>query len=62
MNKPKFQIGEKVYHVTPDSDQGIVLDCRYSMRENAWSYVVTFGPEKESLIYYEDELSTSKTF
>lgn len=62
MNRPKFNIGDKIYHITPESDLGVVLDCRYSMRENAWSYIVTFGAEKESLLYYEDELSTSKTF
>ncbi|WP_019540555.1 hypothetical protein [Proteiniphilum acetatigenes] len=62
MRNPKFNIGEKVYHITPDSDQGVVLDCRYSMREGSWSYIVTFGAEKEALLYYEDELSTSKTF
>lgn len=62
MKKNKFNIGEKVYHITPDSDQGVVLDCHYSMRENAWSYIVTFGFERESLIYYEDELNVNKTF
>lgn len=62
MRKPKFSIGDKVYYVTPESDQGVVLDCCYSMREEAWSYVVTFGAERESLLYYEDELSETKTF
>lgn len=62
MKKPKFEIGERVYHITPDSDPGVVLDCNFSMRENAWSYLVTFGPEKDSLFYYEDELTTSKIF
>ncbi|MPM33065.1 hypothetical protein SDC9_79632 [bioreactor metagenome] len=62
MTNPKFQIGEKVYHITPESDQGVVLDCTFSMRKGYWLYLVTFGPEKDSMDYYEDELSTSKTF
>lgn len=62
MKKNKFNIGDKVYHITPESDQGVVLDCRYSIRENGWSYIVAFGAERESLLYYEDELNQSKTF
>lgn len=62
MNKPKFQIGERVYHVTPDSDQGVVLDCIYSLRSGRWMYLVTFGHDKNPIEYYEDELNTNKTF
>lgn len=62
MKNPKYEIGERVYHITPESDPGIILDCRFSVRENAWSYLVTFSPEKESLLYYEDELTQSKIF
>jgi len=62
MKKPKFEIGERVYHITPESDSGVVLDCKYSLREGAWSYIVTFGPKEESLLYYEDELSRTKIF
>ena len=28
---PKFEIGQYVYHKTPDSDMGIVLDIFYSV-------------------------------
>jgi hypothetical protein len=62
MRNPKYQIGERVYHITPESETGIVLDARFSLRENAWSYIVTFGPDKDSLLYYEDELTTSRIF
>lgn len=62
MIKPKFKIGQKVYHVTPDSDQGVILDCIYYLRSDRWMYMVTFGPDKNPIEYYEDELSTSKTF
>lgn len=33
MKNNKFNIGDKVYHITPESDQGVALDCCYSMRE-----------------------------
>ena len=62
MKKPKFEIGERVYHITPESDLGVILDCKYSLREDAWSYIVSFGQEKDSLQYYEDELSRTKVF
>lgn len=62
MKEPIYKIGDRVYHITPDSDQGVVLDCMYSMRANAWTYLVAFGPDKESLVYYEEELNSSKTY
>lgn len=62
MKSPAFKIGERVYHVTPESEQGVVLDCIYSMRKGTWMYIVTFGPDKEALSYYEDELSWTKMF
>lgn len=62
MRKPKFDIGDKVYHITPDSDLGIVLDCKYSMRFDIWTYTVTFSIDKDDMEFYEDELSITKTF
>lgn len=59
---PKFSIGDTVYHVTPESPKGIVLDVIYSFRTNLFDYVVTFSAERESLIYSEHELSNHKTF
>lgn len=58
----KFEIGEAVYHITPDSYRGVVLDCRYSLRFDEWEYLVSFGPDKESLLYFDTELSKNKIF
>ena len=62
MNKPKFNIGDKVYHITPESDQGVVLDAEYSLLNNRWRYIVKFGVKDSDYMYYEHELSISKVF
>ncbi len=58
----KFNIGDSVYHATPDSNRGIVLDCIYSLRNKEWTYLVAFGGDMESLVYYEEELTDTKIF
>ncbi len=62
MTNPKYNIGQSVYHVTPESDKGVVLDCIYSLRKNQWEYLVTFRANEQSLIYYEEELSENKIY
>ena len=58
---PKFQIGDRIYHVTKESEQGIVLDATYSLRANDWLYVVSFSPGIECHLY-EDEISENRIF
>lgn len=62
MIKPRYNIGQQVYHATPESPTGIVLDCIYSVRKNEWEYLVSFGANEESLVYYEEEVSETKVF
>lgn len=59
-NNPKFSIGDKVYHVTPDSPQGVVYDVLYSYRYNHYTYVITWaiGENTENV---EDMLSSNKS-
>lgn len=59
---PQFKIGDKVYHIIPESDFGIVLDASYSILNNRWRYIVTFGIKDSDYIYYEHELSKTKIF
>lgn len=59
---PKFNIGQKVWHCTPESDTGIVIDCVYSLYNNKWTYEVTFSTESPTLLYNENELSDRKIF
>lgn len=62
MNTPKFQIGDIVYHATPDSPKGIVIDIKYSYRTKENEYQVAFSPDTNSLWYYVEELSSSPIF
>ena len=51
MTRPKFNIGEKVYHNTPDSDEAIVVDILYSHLLDKTTYIVStgFGAEFECM-------------
>lgn len=61
MNKPKFEIGQPVWHVTPESDQGVVLDVKYSYLTKTHEYIVATGMVV-ALTYFEHELSPHKIF
>lgn len=59
----KFDIGDSVYHITPESDKGIILDIQYFVYTNTIRYYVTFGRAADAYDWYdESELSTSKVF
>lgn len=62
MKQPKYNIGDKVYHVTPESEQGMVLEAIYSLLHNRWLYRVTFGLRDNDYDYYEHELSETNQF
>jgi hypothetical protein len=61
MKRPKFNIGDEVYHVTPESDKGIVIEVNYSYAFDANTYLVSlgFGVQHECA---EHELSEDKLF
>jgi len=61
MRRPKYNIGDKVYHVTPDSEQGIVVNVIYYFKTDEFVYQVAVG---WSGSYYcdEKEISIEKTF
>lgn len=61
MTKPIFKISEKVYYDLPDGDEGIVIDCIYSIRHARWNYIVSFGINRE-VECYEDELTRAKRY
>ena len=58
---PKFQIGDRIYHVTKESEQGVVINAKYFLRTGNWIYEVSFSPGFECDLY-EDEISESKVF
>ena len=61
MKSPKFYIGQEVYHITPDSPRGFVLNAKYDLLDDKWEYEVAFGVQ-EALVYHEHELQLTKTF
>ena len=62
MNKRKFSIGDRVYHCTKESPEGVVVNAFYDLLNDRWEYGVTFGPEAPLIKYYDHELSESKVF
>jgi hypothetical protein len=63
MIKPnRFNVGDQVFHITPESPEGIVIDAKYSLLTGSWEYQVTFGPFTESLWYYDIELKQNRSF
>jgi hypothetical protein len=62
MKAPKYNIGDKVYHITPESESGVILDASYSLLNDRWQYRVTFGIKDNDYWYEESELSANKIF
>lgn len=59
---PKFQELEDVYHVTPESPKGVVIDINYNLRTRQFTYLVTFSATVPSLWYSEEELIKNRRF
>lgn len=57
---PKFQELEDVYHITPESPKGVVIDISYNVRTRRFLYLVTFSATEPSLWYQEEELTKNR--
>jgi hypothetical protein len=57
----KYKIGQDIYHVTPDSPKGVIIDASYSFHTNKVSYAVAWDFSNES-ICAEHELTEDKIF
>lgn len=62
MNKPSFSIGQKVYHILPESSVGVVIDIQYNYATDVYLYQVAFCESTESLFYHGHELSLNKVW
>lgn len=62
MKQPKYKIGDRVFHITPESDRGVVINARYELVSNVWEFQVAFSAIMESLWYFEHELIDHKVF
>ena len=58
---PEFNIGDVVYHKTPESDAGVIVNIKYYTLTNIITYMVAigFGREYECVA---EELSASKVY
>lgn len=57
----KYEIGQSIYHVTPESDKGIIKDISYSILNNKVLYNVVFGRRAEDDVWCtEEELSVDR--
>lgn len=61
IQNPKFNIGDRVFHITRDSDEGVILNTIYYVRQRGWIYIVTFSPGTECELF-EDEIITNKIY
>jgi len=57
----KFNIKDKVYHITKESPEGVVLDIRYYFITDTYEYLVTWG-YNDSSYSWEEELCYNKVF
>lgn len=62
MEERIFNIGDTVYHISPDSPRGLVLNAYYNLRYREWTYLVNFGLVEDDKICVEEELSLVKSF
>ena len=60
-NINKFVIGQEVYHVTPDSPKGVILEIRHYQSDNSFEYLIAWG-HVESGWCMEKELTLNKKF
>jgi len=43
IESPKFELNQQVYHITPGSSKGTVLDIAYYLSIKQYKYYITFG-------------------
>ncbi len=58
--KPKFQIGDSVFHVLPESPAGIITNIIYQFNSWILTYEVMFDPEGDAVKYGGFELYTGR--
>ena len=63
IREPQFKINDLVYHKTPESGKGIVVDITYSILTNLYRYNVMFGRSSDDDVWcYEHEISETINF
>ena len=58
---PKYNIYDRLFHVLPESEQGLVLDINYNVKSREVWYLISLG-FNNGIWVREVELSLTKTF
>ncbi len=59
----KFNIGQTIYHATPDGDRGIIINIQYSVKDRTVFYKCCFGRKSEDTVWCDElELSEDKIY
>lgn len=56
-----FKLGDKVYHNSPDSPEGLIIEIRHYMSTDVVEYLVSWN-YNETNWYTEVELSANRRF
>ncbi len=61
--KHKFDVGETVYHITPESPPGIVLEWTYYSYSRKVRYKVVYGHDSNNEVWCDEiELTEDKIY
>ena len=60
--KIEFNIGDEVYHKSPDSEKGIIVNIKHYVKSNLTTYLVATGFNNGEAECIAEELSYNKTF
>jgi len=61
MDGNRFDIGDEVYHITPESDKGIVVEVTYVFSTGKYHYTVATSWNTE-YVCHEHEITAHKNF
>jgi hypothetical protein len=61
MKNNKFNIGDEVYHITPESDKGVIVEVTYMFSIDRYAYTVATSWNTE-YVCSEHELTEHKNF
>ena len=63
IREPIYNIADEVYHKTPESGKGIIIDINYSLLTRMYKYNVVFGRAPEDDVWcFGHELCNNQTY
>ena len=60
---PLYGIGDQIFHITQESERGVIVDISYSVLTRLVKYNIVFGIKMDDDVWcWEHELSVDKVF